>query len=482
MLLAAPAREVQAKKTPLNHDRLSLELNGEWQSAKQNKILRAQPPFSSAGGIIMQPAALFGDGTAPAFVQAAANRFEKGRRVAKRFPDTPQAGVTKSGVGFAFQTRVSRGAGKDVWYTAYYAFSAGAAYQTVIVLGKNEAVFQRLMKELAPALDGIQLSLEARDPGKGVRLSKQHSFFNYSARVPANWKPEQGAVANLAQFEIAQKRQAYLAKPFQTAIELQLSRPNSPVAALVRFLESRVLWNYRGSYSSRTKLQLVNINDGRLPNGMDFVSVVIEKPIKYKDDDSYRKAGILVYGPDCSVLLGSAIQIDNYSRRFKNAEMNADIKTWSGLVTGLFAVAGSLSFQNQNIARSTATEARLKAKKSLRYNKERSAHTSEISFFSSTKVAWDFAQSGAVRYSMDRHRSFNAYDYDEIGRPDFSSGYMEGEQGSRDAPAQFSVYRHKKTQREHIVVRYPSGLVTFHPVSFAGNRLTIDGFQDGCCR
>ncbi|MEQ9363214.1 MAG: hypothetical protein RIF32_03170, partial [Leptospirales bacterium] len=478
----APLRPITAQQTALNHDRLALEVKGEWQSALQNKVLRAQPPFSSAGGIIVQPAVYFEAGTAPAFIDATADRFEQGRRIAKRFPDAPQTGVTQSGVGFAFQTRVSRGSGKDIWYTAYYAFAAGGAFQTVIVLGKTEEVFQRLMQELAPALDGIQVKLAPQNPGSGVKLRNAHAFFNYSAQIPARWKSDKGPVANLAQFEVSLKRQAYLAEPFQAAVELQLSRPNSPVAAIVRFLESRVLWNFRGGYSSRTKLKFVNISDGRLPNGLQYVYVVLEKPIKYKDDDSYRKAGILVYGPDCSVLLGSAVQIDNYSRRFKNAQMNADLQAWSGVVSELFAVAGSLQFANREIARAPQTEARLKSKKTLRYSKDVSGQNSKISFFSSTKVEWDFGADGSVRYAVDRHRSFNAYDYDEIGRPDFSSGYMGGSGGGGDGVAQFSVYSSEKTQAEYIVVRYPSGLVTFHPLDFQKNQLTIDGFRDGCCR
>ncbi|MCR9141034.1 MAG: hypothetical protein NXI24_02095 [bacterium] len=478
-----PPRPVHAQdSSTLSHDRLALKVPGVWQTAKQNKVLRAQPPFTKAGGLILQPAAQFGASTAPAAAAAIAKRFEKGRRVVKKFPDAPQTGVTKSGAGFAFQSRVSRGVGQDVWYTAYYTFSAGGSFQTVIVLAKEQNAFKQLMKELAPALDTIEVRLEERNPGRGVSLSKNHAFFNYTAKLPARWRPDEGAVANLSQFEIALKRQAYLAEPFQAAVELQLSRPNSPVAALVRFLESRVLWNYRGSYSSRTSLKFLSIGDGRLPNGLHYVSVVIEKPIKYKDDDAYRKAGILVYGPDCSVLLGSAIQIDNYSRRFKNAKMNADIKAWSGVVSDLHAVAGSLQFANQNISRMAGTEARLKSKKRFRYQKEKSASNSQISFFSSTKVAWDFGADGSVRYDIDRHRSFNAYEYDEIGRPDFSSGYMEGSQGSQGEPAKFGVYSNRNSNKEYIVVRYPSGLATFHPVQFQGQQLTIDGFKDGCCR
>lgn len=482
ILFITPARNLSATTTPLTHDRLALQLNGAWKTAKQKNILRAQPSFSAAGGIILQPAVQSGIGTAPAFVEAVANRFEQGRRVVKKFPAQPRTGVTKSGVGFAFQTRVSRGVGNDVWFSAYYAFSAGAAFQTVIVLGKTEQVFQRLIKELAPPLDDIQIQLAKQNAGRGVALRKSYGFFNYKARLPAHWQSADGPVANVAQFTLKLKRQAYLAEPFQAAIELQLSRPNSPVAALTRFLESRVLWNYRGSYSSRTKLKLLHASDGRLPNGLSYVHVVLEKPIYLKDDDGYRKAGVLVYGPDCSILLGSAVQIDDYSRRFKTAQMDADLKSWGGVVTELFAVAGSLTFANDQIKRNPQLEQRLKSKKALRYQKEVSASSSAISFFSSTKVHWDFAGDGSVQYAVDRHRSFNAYDYNEIGRPDFSSGYLEGNAASGDARAQFSVWRNQKAKAEYIVVRYPSGLATFHPVVFTGNQFTIDGFRDGCCR
>ena len=473
------------QSTSLDFSRLRLEAPGKWQVARSEQMLRAQPPFSDQGGIILQPATAFGFGAAHEVALAVANRFEKGRRILKSFPKTPRTGLSKSGAAFAFLSRLSQGKNEqDRWYTAYYTFSTGAQFQTLIVLGRNAKVFDQLVRELATPLDQIEVSWPETNPGKGVRLARDFSFFHYKTQLPGHWQADEGPVANLAQFKLGIERKAFLAEPFQAAMDLQLMQPPSPIVALVHFLENRVLWNFRGSYSSQTKLQLLNASDGRLPNGLRYVSVLIEKPIKYKDNDAYRTAGLLVYAPGNagSILLGTALPIDNYSRRFKNAEMNADIRAWGQAIQELYAVAAQLSFDETAVARDLDAENLLKKQARFRYAREISASSGDVSFFSSTKVHWDFAGDGGVQYSIDRHRSFNAYDFDSLGRPDHSAGYFTGVAGSDQNGAQFSVWQNPARQARYIIVRYPSGLSTFHPVSFAEGGLRIDGFVHGCCR
>ncbi len=469
----------------ITHDRLRAELPGNWKTAVDSKgnVLRAQPDFAPNAGLIFGASQEYLNGTAPLSLTSAAQKLESGRTLLKAFPPQPQSGLTKSGYGYAFQSRISRGKNaKDVWYAAYYTFPAGARFQTIVALARSNADFQKIVEQVSPALDAsVQVELPRAIVPKVAGVRGSVKFFNFSIELPADWRIAEQVFAHQLRYTSPVKRQMFAVDPFPVVMELQTSRPVDPQAALASFLLRRAVWNYRGSYSSSVQPQIVAASDGRLSNGLDFVSLVIDRGYKYKDDDSYRSAGYLVYGPGYSLLIGTSIQFDDYSRNFKPKETRADFQKWSELFESLPAHLATLQFNNDAVQRREDVEKWLREKKTFRYRSETSASSGDVSFYASTDVQWDFGADNSVRYDMERERGFNALDFDSIGRPDYSSGYLSGDAGTKNRPAVFSVWQGPGDEA-YIVVTYPSGLSTFHTLQIAGNAFQIDGYRDGCCR
>ncbi len=406
--------------------------------------------------------------------------MEKGRTLVKAEPPEPHFTFSKTGIPVLMQARITRGAKGDALIAMHYVWTVGARFQHTAILAFDE----KAMKEWGPGVNAAfqqaEITLPKRTPSAWKEETQLFRFFNYSFRHPRSWQRKDAPLASAAAFDLPVARRGALTAgyPFQVVAELQARRPHAPQAALVDFLERRAPWNFRAQTYGKDRVRVVGTTDGVLPNGLTFVSVVIERT-PTRGYDGYRKGGFVISGPGYSVLLGTAFHMDHYNRTYKPTEYRADLAAWQDSFEALSSALATVSLAPDRVSRNEPGEKELVRRRSLRYNREVSISGGSASFFSSTKVEWDFGTDSTARYNIDRFRTFTAYDYDRIGRPDFSSGYGTEYRGTRDNRAFFRVWN--SPEGNYLVLYHSSGITTFHTLRLDPH-FEIDGYRDGCCR
>lgn len=392
----------------------------------------------------------------------------------------PRFTISKTGVPVLMQARITRGPKGDGLISLHYVWTVGARFQHAAILAFDEAAFKEWGPRVDDAFQQAQVTLARKTPPAWKEETQLLKFFSYSFRYPRSWQRKDAPLASAAVFDLPVVRRGALTAgyPFQVVAELQARKPHAPQAALVDFLERRAPWNFRAHTFHKDKARVVGGTDGVLPGGLTFVSVVVELT-PTRGYDGYRKGGFVISGPGYSVLLGTAFHMDHYNRTYKPTEYRADLASWQQSFESLASALTTVSFEPDRVNRNESLERELGRRRTLRYNREVSISGGSASFFSSTKVEWDFGTDGTARYNIDRFRTFTAYDYDRIGRPDFSSGYGTEVRGTRDNRALFRVWN--SPESDYLILYHSSGITTFHTLRMEPH-FEIDGHRDGCCR
>ena len=464
--------------TQIKFQRLSFQVPGTWSTRNQGKVLIASnSQFPGALIMVTEPSELR-TWTIRGFLEHGMLSMERqeGRSLLKAFPPQVAEGHTKAGDGFAFQTRVTRDSKGSVRYAAYYAFSAGARFQTVILLTDQSEKLQTLIKSLGPALDNIDISMPATavQPSSGV----EHSFFNYSLRQPSHWRKEESPYANLAVYSpVRLPGSDYVfgaTNQFIVEYELQPGRPVSPVAALASFLSDRSSTYYKSWNYPEDALRIARIDEMQLANGIRIVGLALVQT----NDDRFYLGAWLVSGPGYTLIIGSGFKLFRYDLIKRGSTAAIENKAWYAFYGSLPSIAASVQWDNERISRNSKAENALIHQKSFRYYREASISGSGISVFSSNRVEWDFLSKNRVRYKMDKFSSFNSYEYNPAtNNQDSSSGFLtQKDQGGENL---FQVW--KSGGQEFIVVIRPAGVATFHRLTLTPH-FSIDGFRNGCCR
>ncbi|MCB1173347.1 MAG: hypothetical protein KDK39_07280 [Leptospiraceae bacterium] len=484
-----PARPTTGSDNPVNarglahsFGRIQLQLTGNWQSqSSQTTMVLRSPDFPLSQIMIVEPARPATWSISGYLSQGIAG-MEKagGQQPLRSWPAQPREGFTQKGYGFAFQARITRNSQGQILYNSYYALSAGAVYQAVVVQNKNQQEFEALIKLVGSAVDGAAIQIPA-GPGVQTQRGQAFSFFNYDAVIPANWKREEGAMANQAIFRVANLpgSQYVFGKTnnFIAEMELQPARPVSPVFALQNYLIQRSHL-YKKYYDSG-RLQKYNpkvagIYEGRLPNGMQYTGLYLHQD----SDDRFYLGAWLLSGPQMSLIVASGFKFFRYDLIKRNSKAALDHQHWLRYLGSLPAVLASVRWQDSRIRRDANAEKFLAQKKTLRYHRERSIVSGDISFASSNTVKWDFLPQGQVKLFIDKFRSFNVYEFNHnTGQNDWSAGYLTNNVDTKNNT--YQVWR--APEASYIVVMRPAGIASFHVLN-SQSPLTIDGFRDGCCR
>lgn len=169
LVLGGLAAAAGADPTAVAHDRIRFSLAGDWSLAGEGGILQGSLAGASDAGMIVWSAKdMGGRSLAEAFV-AAVEASTRGRSVLKVNPPEPGAGQSRTGVPFVGQSRITKGAGGDVWYGLYYAFEVGGgAFQLLSFVAGSPATFKTLATASGAGLEG--LTVEAPAPAAVARV------------------------------------------------------------------------------------------------------------------------------------------------------------------------------------------------------------------------------------------------------------------------------------------------------------------------
>ncbi len=467
-----------AASTDISFQRLSFSLPGKWQAREQGKILTVTNPELPGTLVMVTGPSDLRTWTIRGFLENGMVSMERqeGRSLLKAFPEQVAEGLTQAGNGFAFQTNVTRDSKGSVRYAAYYAFAAGARFQTVILFADQAQKLQTLMKIVGPAFDRISVSVPAGTvkPVQGV----DRSFFNYSLKQPSHWKEAESPYANLAVVSpLRLPGSQYVfgsTNNFVVEYELQPGRPVSPVAALASYLSDRSSTYYKSWNSPEDALRIARIDEMQLPDGRQIVGLSLVQT----NDDRFYLGAWLVPGPGYTLIIASGFKLFRYDLIKRGSTADIENRAWYSFYDSLPSIAATVRWDNSRIRRVSASEEFLMRQKSFRYLREASITGSSISVFSSDRVEWDFLSGNRVRYKMDKFSSFNSYEYNPAtNNQDSSSGFLtQKDQGGENV---FQVW--ESGGQEYIIVLRPAGVATFHRLTRAP-QFTIDGFRHGCCR
>lgn len=464
-------------ETTINFHRLSFQLPGDWQLRNQGKILTASRA-SQPGTLIMitEPSDLR-TWTIRGFLENGMVSMERQeqRKLVKAFPEQVAEGLTKRGTGFAFQGRVTRDAKGAIRYAAYYAFAAGARFQTVIIFADSPTRLEGIIKLFGPAFDELKVSFSPTSvrPASGTR----HGFFNYTLQHPAHWKQVESPYANLSVYSPRKLPGSdYVfgdTNNFVVEYELQPGNPVSPVAALASYLSNRSTTYYKSWSSAEDALRITRIDEIQLPDGRQLVGLALVQT----NDDRFYLGAWMISGPGYSLIIASGFKLFRYDLIKRGSTAAIENRAWYNFYDSLPSIASTVNWDNSMIQRSESSEKFLLGQGSLRYHREANISGSGISVFSSNRVQWDFLKNNRVRYKMDKFSSFNSYEYNPAtNQQDTSSGYL-----TRKDQAGENIFQvWKSSAEEYIIVIRPAGVATFHRLTTSP--FTIDGFRHGCCR
>lgn len=464
--------------TKLSYERLTVEIPGRWNTKPEGKTLTATNPGIANTLIMISEPSDLRTWTARGYLENGINGMEKqqGQRLVKAFPDTVAEGLTKEGLGFAFQSRVTRDARGVNRFSAYYAFSVGGRFQAFILITDRAETMQTLLKAFSPAFEQVQ----TRAPVKNVRSwsGVTASFFNYSVQLPAEWKIGESPYANLAVYHPGRlPGSKYVfddSNGFVVEIELQPGNPVSPVAALSSFLSKRSTTGYKSWTRAENALRIERIDELQLPDGRQLIGLALRQD----HDDRFYLGAWMVRGPGYSLILSGGFKLFRYDLIKRGSTAATEHKAWHAFYESLAGLAASVRWDNRGVRRNESAENYLKNQKRFRYHRESFISGDTISVVSSNMVEWDFYSDNRVNFKMDKFTSFNSYDFNpNQNRNDWSSGYLTQEKQGKDST--FQVWNAKG--KDYIVVMRPAGVATFHPLTTTP-AFTIDGFRNGCCR
>lgn len=140
---------------PVEHGAVALALGPGWsiQRSPDGAVLTGRREgYADASMLAWAPTPLAGRTLAAALVQAV-EALTRGRTVTKVHPAEPALGKTVPGIGYAAQTRVTRGADGSTWIGMYYLLEVRGQAQLVALVAGSAPSFQALAKEFATALD-----------------------------------------------------------------------------------------------------------------------------------------------------------------------------------------------------------------------------------------------------------------------------------------------------------------------------------------
>ncbi|MCB1305661.1 MAG: hypothetical protein KDK37_15340 [Leptospiraceae bacterium] len=465
-----------APGSEIRFHRLSFTLPGAWKSTPQGKLLLLQSTeFPGALMMMAQPSDLR-TWTIRGYLENGIQGMEKqeGRRLIKAFPVSVAEGMTQSGHGFAFQTRVTTNSKKSMRYAAYYAFTTGARFQTIIVMATSAEQLKALLAGPCKAFDDVSVHLDTVTVQRYKGAA--HSFFNYSLQQPGHWKREDSPYSNLSVFRSYNLPGSnYVfgnANRFVIEYELQPGKAVSPVAALESYLTKRSTLYYKGWTRPQDAPTIARIDELQLEDG----SIVTGLALQQTNDDRFYLGAWMVSGPGYSLIVASGFKLFRYDLIKRNSTAQIEHNAWYEFYKNLLQIVASVEW-NSNVVRKPDAEQALIANRQFRFNRERILSGDSISVFSSNQISWDFFEGNRVQYKMDKFTSFNDYDVNpSTGTPDTSSGFLTREGKGKDAT--FQVWQSAKTL--YILVMHPAGIATFHPLTLSP--FTIDGFQNGCCQ
>lgn len=181
--LAATAHPVrgQTQGTALSFGRLRWIAPGAWSARVSQsgdaRFLEAQATNPPALALMTPPGAPM---DLRAYLNGLVRLHIAGRTVERKSPAEPALGKTRSGLAFAGQAVVSRGADGKQWYAMYYAFDAGGAPQAILIATETPQAFQQLARSAGAALEMTEL-LAAPDAaaeipgGAGVQIVREQT-------------------------------------------------------------------------------------------------------------------------------------------------------------------------------------------------------------------------------------------------------------------------------------------------------------------
>ncbi|MCB1171532.1 MAG: hypothetical protein KDK25_14395 [Leptospiraceae bacterium] len=464
--------------TRISFHRLTLNLPGTWKSREQGKILQAINPQMPGTLLMISEPSDLRTWTARGYLENGIKGMEsqEKRSVMKVFPDSVAEGLTASGTGFAFQTRVTKGQDGSVRYTAYYAFAAGARFQAFIIIASRAEDLQILLKAFSPSFDKLDVRLPevAVSPQNG----KQHGFFNYRLIQPSHWRPEESPYANLSVYSpVSLPGSSYVfgnSNDFVVEYELQPGNPVSPVAALSSYLSKRSTTAYKSWTRPEDALRIARIDEMQLSDGRIIVGLALQQD----NDDRFYLGAWMIPGPGYSLIIAAGFKLFRYDLIKRGSTAAVEHKAWHAFYESLPRIAATVRWRNDNLKRNPAAEGFLLQKKRFRYLRQASISGSSISVYTSNRIEWDFHPGNRVNFKIDKFSSFDSYDFNpNRNAQDLSSGYLTRENQGKDST--FQVW--SSGGADYLIVMRPAGVATFHPLT-TGAHFTIDGFQDGCCR
>ena len=490
LLLAGPllTGPLFARSTTVNHGLLKVDLPGAWKIRKGATLTAVSRSHPSSQVLFVSPAPA--TISADAYLRKGVQGFEKNRKILKTFPARPRSGKTRGGTPFTFWGITSKGAG-GVRYSAFYAFKIGSQFQTVILLSGDQAGFNALMKPLGDALDRLVASAPASGATNATAASnsagassgpirpirgRAYAYYDHVLKAPASWKPKKGRIGGERIFVAGARASGFKTQggkgEITIGVEIQPVGATDPAAALRSYLYNRAEVGMRRLRPAKLRWKTYANRQGQLSSGQ-YAGFVME----YSKDHRFLFAGVALVRPDrqSTLLIGSALKINEYDNKYKAANMQSDRNQWMRWYEQLLGMAASVRWTNVP-GRDQGRESWLAQKGALRYNKSSSVNSGSTSALFSTKADWKFGGDGSVKYDIERYRSFVDNSFDLYGRPDFSSGYAGNESGGRTA--RYQVRR--QGRQYYLAVRYPSGAASLHNLSLSP--FAIDGYRDGCCR
>lgn len=472
---ASGVNQRSAEGVALSHGHLRFSLPGRWnQQRSENQLAASSPEIADAGFLILSPTPPMSQ-TIFDFLQRGYDGFESGRTTLRVQPPQPQQGVNSLGLPYIFQSRASRGPAGDVRFTAVVAFPAGARFQAVVALSKTAEGFSKLMSLLGPALD--KASIEMPRAGAPPLRGQSDGFLVYSLQRPADWKLDSAIPANIRSFtfdRIPGRAQAYGGGyNLRTTIELQPTNPGSPLIALENFLLNRagLTWHWN---RQDNPLRITVVDEGRLNNGLEYAGMAIEQSY----DDRYYLGGYIIRGPGYSLLIGTGMRYFRYDIIKLNSTAVADRNNWHQFRRSLLSMAETIRWNPTGLRRLEDREAWLKRKRTLRYSRESSLVSGDMSYLSSRSASWDFAEDGSARHQSNAFQAFNSVNtITPTGIPERSSGYLTGARQGQGSSFQVIA----RGAEEYILLQHASGLATYHRLTVQP-QFSIDGYLDGCCQ
>ena len=470
ILFGAPSA---AFATEISQGNMRLTLPGNWELRPGAAILTAvSQTHPNTVVLVSVPTEMTAEHIV-AYLNRGINGMEQERQVVRRFPEQPQAGFTASGHGFAFQSVASRGVQGDGRYAAYFTFSVGARFQTVILLSADQSAYQTVMRQLSPNLENIRFELPEPAPTPNT-TGTRYRFFNYSMFHPTDWEHDDTPYANQVAFW-PEHMNGFdgIARYFRFAAELQAQNSVSMLASLKGFLINRggfKLESFRRDHPEDDEFPKVyRTFEGRLSDGRIYAGLIMWQNL---DDGQYLAGGVIVNGPNCSLVIGAGIVLDILSQRPR--EQGQAYTTY--VTRELPRVLAGVRFDNSRIQRRESIEQWLIQKRTLRHFSESSSNLDDYSafYYGSNRVEWDFFPENRASFNVERRSSFFIDSSFGWGDPSWGSGYLTNNAGGDRAI--FAVYGDGQT--DYIIMHHPHGVSTFHPVVI-GERFSIDGFRDG---